>query len=119
MYPIRTIQKKDGAIMIKHVVMWKLKESANGCSKHENAKKIKALLEALPAKIEQIKYLKVGIDTNISADNRTSAEFDACLITMFDNMEDLDIYQNNPDHKQVSAFVAEVRKSRAVVDFEV
>ena len=105
--------------MIKHVVMWKLKESANGCTKHENAKKIKAMLESLPAKIEQIKYLEVGIDACIAEEGRTDAEFDACLITMFESMEDLDIYQNNPDHKQVSAFVAEVREARAVVDFEV
>jgi len=105
--------------MIKHVVMWKLKNTANGCSKYENAKKIKAMLEALPAKIEQIKFLEVGIDDSIanSNTNDSNAGFDACLITMFDSAADLDIYQNHPDHKQVSAFVAEVREARAVVDW--
>ena len=101
--------------MIKHVVMWKLKENANGASGLENAKKIKQMLEELTAKIEQIKYLQVGINENTG----DLSSYDACLITVFDNIEELDLYQNHPDHKAVSAFVAEVRESRAVVDFEV
>ena len=39
--------------MIKHIVMWKLKDFAEGGSKLENAKKIKDMLEALKDKIEQ------------------------------------------------------------------
>lgn len=36
--------------MIKHIVMWKFKENAEGCTKDENIAKIKAMLEALPEK---------------------------------------------------------------------
>ena len=31
--------------MIKHIVMWKFKEEAEGCSKAENIAKVKAMLE--------------------------------------------------------------------------
>ena len=37
--------------MIKHVVMWKLKDFAEGCGKQENALKIKTMLEGLRDKI--------------------------------------------------------------------
>ncbi len=100
--------------MIKHVVMWKLKENAQGATRLENALKIKDMLEALPPKINQIKELQVGIHCNPDA----KGAYDACLITVFDSYEDLSSYQNDPHHKAVSAFVAQVRESRIVVDFE-
>ena len=43
--------------MIKHIVMWRLKDHAMGTSKSENAGKLKALLEALSAKKENINKL--------------------------------------------------------------
>ena len=101
--------------MIKHVVMWKLKENAGGLDKRKNAQKIKELLESLPKKISQIKYLQVGISEDI--DDANASSYDACLITLFESMEDLEIYQEHPEHKKVSAFVASVREARSVVDF--
>ncbi len=79
--------------MIKHVVMWKLKEEAEGATKAENARKIKQMLEELPDKIPQ-------------------------LITKFDSVEDGRIYQNHPEHQKVSQFVSKVRLARTVVDYE-
>ena len=34
--------------MIRHIVMWKFKETAEGATKAENLHKVKGLLEALP-----------------------------------------------------------------------
>ncbi len=100
--------------MIKHIVMWKLKDEAEGRSKKENAAIIKEKLEALVGVIDEIKYLKVGININ-EADE---AAYDACLITEFEDFDALGRYQVNPEHKKVSAFVKEVRITRSVVDFE-
>ena len=44
--------------MIKHVVVWKLKEE----NKAENAKKLKEMLDALPPIISEIKSFQVGIN---------------------------------------------------------
>ncbi len=52
--------------MIKHIVMWKLKDEAEGNSKAENAKIIKNSLEDLKGKINEIVHLEVGIDVNKS-----------------------------------------------------
>lgn len=99
--------------MIKHVVMWKLKEEAEGATKAENARKIKQMLEELPDKIPQLKSLEVGINILDS-----DAAYDAVLITKFDSVEDGRIYQNHPEHQKVSQFVSKVRLARTVVDYE-
>jgi ATP phosphoribosyltransferase len=98
--------------MIKHIVMWKLKDNAEGCTKEENAEKIKSLLEKLKGKIDEIKYLEVGINVNSS-----DSAFDAVLVSEFESLETLNSYQVNPEHKKVSAFVKSVRVDRKVVDY--
>ena len=37
----------------------------------------------------------------------------------FDTFEDIDIYQEHPEHKKVAAYIGKVRISRAAVDYEV
>ena len=50
--------------MIKHIVMWKFKEEAEGCTKAENIAKVKAMLEALPEKIDFIREMQVNVNVN-------------------------------------------------------
>ncbi len=100
--------------MVKHVVMWKLKASANGNTKEENAKLIKEKLESLNGKIAGLLRLEVGI--NFSA---TKDSFDVVLYSEFKSKEDLNNYQNHPDHKAVMPFIGEAREERKMVDYEV
>lgn len=99
--------------MIKHIVMWRLKESAAGASREENAKKLKQSLEDLKDKIEDIKAIEVGINFNSSP-----AAFDVVLYSEFVDREGLDAYQNHPEHLKIVDFVGEIRTDRAVVDYE-
>ena len=100
--------------MIKHVVMWKFKESAQGESKSTNLRLFKSQLEALVAIIPQIIELEVGINQFESA-----TSYDIILISTFANKEDLMIYAKHPNHLSVADFCAKVRESRVVVDYEV
>jgi len=97
--------------MVKHIVMWKLKDFAEGRSKSENIKYIKEMLEALPGVIKEIKFIEVG--ENINADR----SYDAVLYSEFETPEDLEIYQNHPEHKKVSGYVSKVREARIVGDY--
>ena len=97
--------------MVKHIVMWKLKGFAEGKSKDENIKIIKSELENLINLIPQIKFLEVG--KNILPD----ADYDAILYSEFESVEDLDIYQNHPEHKKIAAYVAKVRDARISGDY--
>ncbi|MFI3315175.1 MAG: Dabb family protein [Rikenellaceae bacterium] len=99
--------------MIKHVVMWKFKESAEGNSKAENIKIFSDGLKALLPIIPELKSLEVGADF-LQADS----SYDLVLITTFETMEGLTTYQNHPEHQKVAGFCKEVSAARVAVDFE-
>ncbi|MBN1758859.1 MAG: Dabb family protein [Chitinispirillaceae bacterium] len=99
--------------MIKHIVMWKLKENAHGNTASENARLIKDKLEELPGRIPLLKRLEVGIDFS-----RSEYSADVVLYTAFETKEDLASYQAHPDHKAVVPFIVEACSERRVVDYE-
>jgi len=100
--------------MVKHIVMWNLKEVAGGKKKEENLKEMKKRLEALKHKIEEIQFFEVGMNYNESGD-----AFDIVLYSEFESREGLDIYQKHPEHIKARDFIRSVRMERRVVDFEV
>lgn len=100
--------------MIKHIVMWKLKDLVNEDSKEENAIKIKAMLESLKDKIDVIKEIEVGINFESS-----DSAYDIVLNSTFESIEDLDAYQVHEEHIKVATFVRSVVDTRAVVDYKI
>ena len=97
--------------MIKHIVMWNLKETAEGATKAENAAKIKQGLEALVGQIEGLLSAQVGTGINEKG-------FDLCLYSEFASKEALAFYQSHPLHDNVRQFVHKVVTERVVCDFE-
>jgi len=98
--------------MIKHIVMWKLKEVSECGDRVQNAKKMKQDLEALKGKIPQIRHIEVGVNS-IASDG----SYDVALYSEFNSEQDLEIYQKHPEHLKVAEFIARVRERRAVVDY--
>ena len=99
--------------MLKHVVMWRMKESAEGRTKAQNAIHAKEMLDLLPYKIKEIKNLEVGINVL-----NTSPSYDLVLIIDFANILDLQAYQDHPEHVKVADYILKIRETRAVVDYE-
>ena len=99
--------------MIKHIVMWKLKEEAEGNTKWVNAALIKEKLEGLITKVPQIKKIQVGI-----AHRHENEDWDVVLISEFDSLEKLAEYQKHPMHNIANEFIKKVKSERACVDFE-
>jgi len=100
--------------MIKHIVMWKLKEIAECGDRTQNAKKMKHDLEGLKIVIPQIKHIEVGLNSLPS-----EGSYDIVLYSEFENEKDLEIYQKHPDHVKVAEFISTVRERRAVVDYTI
>lgn len=98
--------------MIKHIVMWKLKDYAEGNDKQFNANEIKMRLEALKDKISEIEKIEVGINNN------PANSYDVVLYSEFENYDKLNIYQNHPLHLEVATFVGAVKLDRTCVDYE-
>ena len=100
--------------MVKHIVIWTLKEEALGATKSENALKMKDILEGLAGKIPGLVHIEVGFDFFQSKDS-----FDVALYSEFESKEDLAAYQAHPEHLNVVEFIREVRIERKVVDYEI
>lgn len=100
--------------MIRHIVMFRLKDQAHGNSKAENLRLIKAKLEALHGQIPGLLRMEVGIDFSASD---TSSDF--VIDSDFASREALDAYIVHPAHQAVAQFIAEARTERRLVDFEV
>jgi quinol monooxygenase YgiN len=94
--------------MIKHIVMWKLKEP-----KIENREKAAAALRACAGTTPGMLKYEVGLD--IGTDN---APWDIALYSEFTDRTALDAYQQSPAHQQVKAVIGPLRESRAAVDYE-
>lgn len=99
--------------MVKHIVMWKLKEETEGKTKKENAEIIKSSLEGLKNKISEIVEIEVGINWNDS-----DAAYDVVLYSVFNTREDLDSYQVNPHHVEAAGYIKKVVESRIVADYD-
>lgn len=100
--------------MIEHIVMWRLKDSAQGASKQENAQKMKEMLEALQGIIPEIKQIKVGM--NIT---QSDAAYDVALYSQFESLDALNVYQKHPEHEKCKEFISQIVKERALVDYEI
>jgi len=99
--------------MIKHIVMWKLKDAAEGLTKDQIARKIKTDLEALVPVIPAIGKLEVGINI-IPSD----AAFDVALYSEFASQADLQTYMTHPAHQAIVTFIRAVVTNRHVVDYD-
>ena len=100
--------------MIKHIVMWKLKDEAEGGTRIENGLKMQEMLHSLRGKIDTLKHLEVSVKIEDSL-----PEADIVLYSEFDSMEDLKAYATHPLHVDCVAFIKSVVESRYVVDYEV
>ena len=97
--------------MIKHIVMWRLEEVAEGSTRDENAIRIKEGLEFLPNVIDGIIKLEVGRNFNPNG-------FDLVLYSEFVSEEALKAYDCHPEHLKMREFIRKVITDRVVADYE-
>jgi hypothetical protein len=100
--------------MIRHIVMWKLKDFAEGASREENARRAKAALEGLGGRIPGLLRIEAGVNFTVH-----EAAWDLVLFAEFAGRDDLEIYLKHPEHAAAAEFIGKVRDQRAVVDYEV
>ena len=91
--------------MVKHIVLFKLKDEVPAEEKLEVMTKFKEAIEALPAKISVIRKVEVGLNMN------PGETWNIALYSEFDTLED-------PDHVAAGKILAETKESRACVDYE-
>ena len=98
--------------MIRHIVMFKLKEFATPADKQAKMQEIKTGLEALIDKIDVLRMIRVDFNVN------PAETWDIILTTELDTLED-GTYANHPEHVAVSkGIIGPVKADRACVDYE-
>ena len=100
--------------MIKHIVMWKLKASAEGCNRVTNAAKMKTMLDACANLVPGILKFEAVV-----AQPGLEATYDVILYSEFENKAALDAYQVHPDHVALKPFFGAVREERQCMDYEI
>jgi hypothetical protein len=100
--------------VLRHIVMWKLKDHAEGADRAENALKLKAKLETCRSIVKGQGHFEVG-----TAQPGYDCTYDVVLVSDFDDKAALEAYQVHPKHQALKEFVAAVRDERQCVDYEV
>lgn len=100
--------------MLKHIVMWKLKDHAEGADRATNARKMKELLDACAGIVPGILKLEVAV-----AEPGLEATYDVVLYSEFTDKAALDAYQVHPQHAALKPFFGAVREARQCMDYTV
>ncbi|WGG53136.1 Dabb family protein [Rugamonas sp. DEMB1] len=100
--------------MIKHIVLWKLKEHAEGADRASNAAKMKTMLDACADLVPGILKLEAVV-----AQPGLEATYDVVLYSEFTDKAALDAYQNHPSHVALKPFFGAVREARQCMDYEI
>lgn len=97
--------------MVKHIILWKLKETLSEEEKTAARAEAKRRLENLNGKIDGMISLKVVTD------RLPSSNADMMLDSEFESVEALAGYQVNPLHVEAATFVRSVVEARLCLDF--
>jgi hypothetical protein len=100
--------------MIKHVVMWTIKEGETPRVKVERMTEIKARLLGLKDRISEIISMEVSFNSPLAPGNN----YDILLLSEFNSWSDLDVYKNHPDHIKVAEYISNVKQDRSAIDIE-
>jgi hypothetical protein len=99
--------------LVKHIILWQLKDEFDELKKAEIKLGIKEGLESLLGKIEGLKEIKVYTE------GLASSNADLMLYSVFESAEALKVYATHPEHVAVAdGKVRPFTKNRLCLDFE-
>lgn len=96
--------------MVKHIVTFKLRGTED--ERRAASQAFSDALMALPAQIDVLKSMEVGINSNPAED------WDVVLTAVVENMADVNTYAKHHAHVAAASIIAPLKESRACVDYE-
>ena len=103
-------KKQSSDKLLKHIVLFKFKESASP----EDVKKVEDAFRALPAKVNEVKGFEWGL--NNSPENLNDG-FTHCFQVTFTSEKDRDVYLPHPAHKAFVEVLKPYLEKALVVDY--
>jgi quinol monooxygenase YgiN len=104
--------ERNKDIMLKHIVMWKLKDHAEGADRAANAIEMKRRLDEcahiVPGQITfEVVIAQPGLE----------ATYDVVLYSEFEDQAALEAYVKHPVHQAVIPFIGAIREGRQCMDY--
>lgn len=96
--------------MVKHIVMFRLKGTPE--ERLRVASEFKKALEALPAQIDCLQSIEVGLNQN------PAEEWDVVLTAVVPTMADVAVYAKHPAHVAAASLLGANKDMRGCVDYE-
>lgn len=96
--------------MVKHIVMFKLTGTPE--ERREVAASFRDALMKLPAEIDVLKSMEVGLNEN------PAEQWDVVLTAVVPTMADVETYAKHPAHVAAAGLLAGHKEMRGCVDYE-
>jgi Stress responsive A/B Barrel Domain len=100
--------------MVKHLVMWRLRDSERGAVEPEFERSVLAAIRAMKAGIAGLRTAELGVNRCRAGDAA-----DLALYTEFESWSALEAYEFHPLHEELKRLIGPIRIERRVVDYEV
>ncbi len=98
--------------VVKHIILWKLKEEAKGANLQKNVDLLQGKFKALLGVVDGLTAIEVGINYN-------GGPADIALYCEFESKEAEVGYQSHPDHIAIKAIVKDLVCERNCIDYEI
>lgn len=99
--------------MIRHIVMWTLKEGPDGATRAQNARQVKAWLDACSDIVPGILCFEAVV-----AQEGLESSCDVMLYSEFASLAALEAYNAHPQHQLLKTSVAPLREARYGFDYQ-
>lgn len=93
--------------------MFKFTDVLNDSDSLSKAEKMKSSFGQMKSLISVVKSYDVKINMK-----KTDFSYDVVIISEYDSWEDLDTYLNHTEHKKAIAMCKDIKKEKAVIDYE-
>ena len=99
--------------MIKHIVMFKFTDIKDDNDRLEKALQMKNIFAPLKNKIDVIKFYETGVNSK-----KTDFSYDFVITSVYKSWKDLETYIEHPEHQEAISLCKDIKKEKAVVDYE-
>lgn len=99
--------------MIKHIVLFKMRDDIDVQEKASELAIIKTELENLMGRVPSLRSMEVGLNCN------KAEKYELALVSTFDDLERLEAYAVHPEHVAVGKKIRAMLDMRACTDYEI
>jgi hypothetical protein len=99
--------------MIRHIVMFKLREFSDPSEKQKAAETLKRELLLMKKQIPVILEFEIGIN-----EGENPSAYDVSILSSFPSWDDLKVYQVHPAHQAFIAFNKNYSVQKAIIDYD-